>query len=103
MEQDFYLARLRHAGLTPILPDVTSRARIHHIIYDELCRNRIRDDSRMQFEAIAADLALQGADSLILGCTEIGMLLNTTNVPVPVFDSTLIHCETALDLALSDA
>ncbi|MCI4660792.1 MAG: aspartate/glutamate racemase family protein [Neomegalonema sp.] len=100
MEQDFYTGRLRAQGLRPIIPEAPDRALIHRVIYDELCKGRVQEQSRFAFEAIAARLAEAGADSLILGCTEVGMLLDQSNVGVPVFDTTLIHCEAALDLAL---
>ncbi len=99
MQESFYTDKLHAAGLTPIIPDTDDRSAIHRIIYAELCRDLITPESRSAFESIAARLIAQGADSLILGCTEIGMLLSQTNVAVPVFDTTLIHCETALDLA----
>lgn len=101
MEQDFYTGRLRQAGLKPMLPDVADRAETHRIIYEELCRDIVRPESRRIYEGIAARLAKNGADCLILGCTEIGMLLDSGNVAVPVFDTTLIHCEAALDMALN--
>ena len=101
MEQDFYTARLRACGLDPVIPDTNDRATTHRIIYEELCRDIMTAPSRTAFEEIAGRLAAAGADSLILGCTEVGMLLNAENVPVPVFDTVAIHCATALELALS--
>lgn len=101
MEQGFYTDRLRAAGLQPVLPDATDRATIHRIIYEELCRDVINPSSRSDYEAIAARLVASGADCLILGCTEVGMLLHAGNVPVPVFDTVAIHCEAALDVALA--
>lgn len=101
MEQPFYVGRLRVAGLQPVLPDAESRAVIHRIIYGELCRDVVTAQSRETFRRIAASLADAGADSLILGCTEIGMLLDQSNVALPVFDSLKLHCRAALDLALS--
>lgn len=100
MEQEFYTGKLRAAGLKPILPEAADRAKIHHIIYEELCKDIVTHESRLIYEGIAKHLAAKGADCLILGCTEIGMLLDEGNVPVPVFDTTQIHCETALDMAL---
>lgn len=102
MEQAFYTGRLRAAGLTPLLPGPDDRAETHRIIYEELCRDVVSEASRAAYEAIAARLAAAGADSLILGCTEVGLLLHAGNVPVPVFDTTQIHCAAALDAALSD-
>jgi len=101
MEQDFYKERLTQAGLQAIIPNDHDRATTHDIIYNELCRNTITDESRIAYEQIAQRLIKAGADCLILGCTEVGMLLNSDNVSVPVFDSTLIHCEAALTLALA--
>ena len=100
MEQTFYTDRLRDAGLAPVIPEDADRAETHRIIYEELCKDVVTDESRDTYEAIAARLVAAGADCLILGCTEVGMLLNQSNVSVPVFDTTLIHCATALDKAL---
>lgn len=100
MEQSFYLDRLAAAGLAPIVPEADDRAQTHRIIYEQLCRNIVDEDSRNRYVAIAERLRERGADCLILGCTEVGMLLNQGNVAVPVFDTTLIHCEAALDAAL---
>lgn len=99
MEQRFYLDRLSAAGLDPLVPDAADRAETHRIIYDELCRGEIRTESRAAYRAIAERLQAAGADSLILGCTEVGMLLNAQNAPLPVFDTTLIHCAAALEAA----
>ena len=100
MEQDFYTSRLEAAGLTPVIPGDADRAQTHRIIYDELCKDITTDESRAAYEDIAARLVAAGADCLILGCTEVGMLLNAGNVEVPVFDTTLIHCARALDWTL---
>lgn len=101
MEQSFYRDRLVEASLHPIIPDENDRAEVHRIIYDELCMDIIEDESRSKFEDVAQRLVDVGADSAILGCTEVCMLLNQGNVKVPVFDTTRIHCEAAIDLALS--
>ncbi|MBK5912267.1 aspartate racemase [Rhodothalassium salexigens] len=101
MEQDFYLDRLRAAGLAPLVPGAEDRAQTHRIIYDELCAGRVTEAGRRAFEAIAGRLAHAGADSLILGCTEVGLLLDDDNVPVPVFDTARLHCAAALDRALA--
>ncbi len=100
MEQAFYTDRLRAAGLDPVIPNDADRADTHRIIYDELCKDITTQGSRAIYEAIAQRLVDDGADCLILGCTEVGMLLDPTNVSVPVFDTTLIHCDQALDAAL---
>jgi aspartate racemase len=101
MEQSFYTDRLKAAGLDPILPDAPDRATTHRIIYEQLCRGIVTPDSRATYVAIAERLIQSGADSLILGCTEVGLLLNQGNVVVPVFDTALIHCAKALDLAMA--
>lgn len=100
MEQSFYIDRLIGAGLTPLTPGDADRAETHRIIYEELCKDVVTLESEEAYIGIAGRLIEAGADCLILGCTEVGMLLNAANVPVPVFDTTLIHCETALDRAL---
>ncbi len=100
MEQSFYTDRLVATGLKPVIPNEEDRAETHRIIYDELCKEITTDNSEAVCIGIANRLVEAGADSLILGCTEVGMLLNQRNVQVPVFDTTLIHCSTALDHAL---
>jgi aspartate racemase len=102
MEQSFYVGRLkdRH-GLDVVIPDEGGRADTHKIIYEELCSGVVRGASRQRYQQIAESLAERGADCLILGCTEVGMLLNDKNVSVPVFDTTLIHAEAAVAFALS--
>lgn len=100
MEQDFYLGRLRQAGLAPTIPNKADRAETHRIIYDELCHGVITPQSCTTYEDIAQRLLDAGADCLILGCTEVGMLLNAENVSAPVFDTTLIHCDAAIEAAL---
>lgn len=100
MQQTFYTDRLRAAGLDVQLPSAADQAEVHRIIYEELCKGVVTEASRRCYEAVASRLAAGGADSLILGCTEIGMLLGPSNVSGPVFDTTLIHAERAFDLAL---
>ncbi len=100
MEQTFYLDRLRGAGLDPIVPETPDRAETHRIIYEELCKNVVTERSRATYELIAQRLVDAGADSLILGCTEVGLLLNAGNVSVPVFDTVAIHCSAALNVAI---
>lgn len=102
MEQSFYLDRLTAAGLSHLVPDAEDRAETHRIIYEELCRDIVTEQSRTTYRGIAERLMERGADCLILGCTEVGMLLNQEVVSVPVFDTTLIHCEAALAMALGE-
>ncbi|AFL88056.1 aspartate racemase [Terriglobus roseus DSM 18391] len=101
MEQTFYTDRLIAAGLAPIIPKEADRAETHRIIYEELCRGVVTAQSETACAAIAERLVQRGADCLILGCTEVGMLLNQGNVSVPVFDTTLLHCDAALTFALA--
>lgn len=99
MEQRFYRDRLEAAGLDPVIPGEAERAEIHRIIFDELVRDEVNDTSRRVYEKIAAGLVAAGADCVILGCTEVGLLLNAGNVPAPVFDTVEIHCRAALEAA----
>lgn len=99
MQQSFYTDRLKAAGLTPVLPNAEDRATTHRIIYDELCKDVTLKESETAYIEIADRLVEAGADCLILGCTEVGMLLHQGNVSVPVFDTTLIHCAAALERA----
>ncbi len=101
MEEPFYRDRLRDRhGLDVLVPGAADRALVHRIIYDELCLGRIEDRSRDAYRRVADDLVAAGAEGVILGCTEIGMLLGNDDVPVPVFDTTALHAAAAVDLAL---
>jgi aspartate racemase len=101
MEQDFYTGRLREKfGLDVVIPDEADRTLVHQIIYDELCVGRVTETSRQAFVDVARRLAARGADCLILGCTEVGMLLDENNAPLPIFDTALIHADAAVDFAL---
>lgn len=101
MEQTFYTDRLKEAGLKPIIPNNSDRAETHRIIYEELCKDLTTKEGEVAYVSIAGRLIEAGADCIILGCTEVGMLLNQSNVDVPVFDTTLIHCDAALKKALA--
>ncbi|AGG87789.1 MULTISPECIES: aspartate/glutamate racemase family protein [Rhodanobacter] len=102
MEQAFYRDRLsmRH-GLRVIVPDAEDRETIHRIIYEELCLGNIKSESRGEYRRIMGILASQGAQAIILGCTEISLLVNQQDSEVPLFDTTAIHARTAADEALS--
>jgi aspartate racemase len=101
MEQEFYTGRLREKfGLDVVVPDQADRALVHQIIYDELCVGRVSEASGKAFVDVAKRLAMKGADSLILGCTEVGMLLDASNAPLPIFDTASIHADAAVDFAL---
>lgn len=101
MEQNFYKGRLaeRH-GLKVLVPSPASRRSVHTIIYDELCRGKILGSSRKRYLEIVNDLAAAGAEAVILGCTEIGLLLKPEDTPVALYDTTAIHAARAVDLAL---
>lgn len=96
MEQDFYRQRLieRH-GLEVIVPDDDGRELVHKVIYEELCLGRIRDESREAYRRIIGELAARGAQGVILGCTEIGLLIGPADVDVALFDTTALHARAA--------
>ena len=101
MEQDFYRGRLAQAhGIETLVPDAAGRDAVHRIIYDELCVGVIRDESREQYRRILAALVARGAEGIVFGCTEIGLLLAAADSPVPVFDTCEIHAAAAADAAL---
>ena len=100
MEQDFYVGRLRDQyGLDVLVPDADERADVNRIIYDELCLGVIDTTSRQRYRDIMANLVRRGAQGVILGCTEITLLVDATDTTVPVFDTTRIHAEVAVELA----
>jgi aspartate racemase len=101
MEQDFYRGRLeREFGLRVRVPESDSRQLVHDVIYGELCRGVIADASRAAFRRVVAQLAETGAQAVVLGCTEIGLLLRAGDVPLPLFDTTRLHAEAAAAFAL---
>jgi aspartate racemase len=101
MEQDFYVGRLRHVhGLDVLVPDEPDRRLVHDVIYEELCVGVIAEDSRAEYQRIIAGLADRGAEGILLGCTEIDLLVRPEDAPVPVFDTTRLHAHRAVDLAL---
>ena len=104
MEQDFYKGRLtqRH-GLTVIIPSEEERNVIHSIIYDELCLGQIKDVSKEAFKGAISDLETKGAGGIILGCTEIPLIVKPSDYEVPLFDTSALHARAAVDLALLDA
>ncbi|QNP68123.1 aspartate/glutamate racemase family protein [Streptomyces roseirectus] len=101
MEQDFYRDRLTARGLDVLVPEPEERAGVHKIIYEELCLGQVLDSSRETYVRIIEALAARGAQAVIFGCTEIGLLLDEETSPLPVFDTTLIHVRSALDWALA--
>ena len=102
MEKPFYADRLRERSQLPVVvPEAEDRAILHRIIYEELCRGELRPASREQFQRIIQALVARGADAIILGCTEISLLVGPADSPVPVFDTTEIHATAAVDWALA--
>lgn len=102
MEQDFYKGRLQRVfGLNVIVPEAGDRAVVHRVIYDELVQGRVEPASRDAYRAVIARLVGRGAEAVILGCTEIMLLVGPSDSPVPLFDTTRIHAEAAVDRALS--
>lgn len=101
MEGEFYVGRLRDRhGLDPLVPGEEGRAVIHRIIYEELCRGEVRPESKAVYLAEIEALRRAGADGLILGCTEICMLIGPEDTELPTFDTTRIHAEVAMGFAL---
>ncbi len=101
MEQDFYKGRLAdNFGLKVLVPERPDRQVIHRVIYHELCMGELSPSSRSEYLRIIDTLAEQGAEAVILGCTEIGMLVKQADTSVPLFDSTAIHAQKAVRLAL---
>lgn len=104
MEQDFYKGRLRdHFGLDVIVPGTEDRTTVHRVIYDELVQGRIEAASRDAYRAVIAGLAARGAEAVILGCTEIMLLVRPEDSAVPLFDTTAIHAAAAVERALGAA
>lgn len=101
MEQDFYVERLRNKGVECVIPDEAQRAEIHRIIFDELCKGVFKDSSRAALKAIVADLAARGAQGVVLGCTELPLILSAADVEIPVFDTTTLHALSAVEFALN--
>ena len=100
MERDFYTGVLEQRGFTVLTPGEKDRALVNRVIFDELCRGEIRDESRAAFLRIIDDLAARGAQGVILGCTEIGLLVHPEDTEIPLFDTTLIHARGAALAAL---
>ena len=102
MEQDFYRERLADHGLAVLVPDDAGRALVHRIIYEELVLGIVTESSREHYRAVIASLIERGAEGVILGCTEIELLVRPEDSAVPVFPTTRIHAEAAVKLALAD-
>jgi len=102
MEQAFYKGRLSELhGLEVLVPNVEDRKRVHEVIYQELCLGKIRPESKAEYLRIIASLAEEGAEAVILGCTEIGLLVEQADTQVRLFDTTVIHAAKAVEFAIS--
>lgn len=100
MQEDFYKDRLIRRGIRVLIPGAEDVELVNHVIFDELCLGTLKADSKAQFLRIIGDLSSQGAQGVILGCTEIGLLISQEDTPLPVFDTTLIHAARAVETAL---
>ena len=102
MEHGFYTDRMARHGIEVVTPDCDSRGVVHDVIFNELCQGQVRDASRARYLAIIEAARGQGIDSVILGCTEISLLVDPDALPLPGYDSTAIHADAAVRFALSD-
>ena len=103
MKQDFYKDRLSDRGIDVIIPDDVDVDVVNRIIFEELCVGKINEKSRKIFQKIIEKMQEKGAEGVILGCTEIGLLVHQSDVSVPVFDTTVIHAKKAVQIALTDS
>ena len=102
MEQDFYRRRLAERyGLEIVVPGATARADVNRVIFEELCLGRIEPSSKERYLEIIEQLVAEGAEGVVAGCTEIGLLVQQRDVQVPLFDTTVLHAAAAVDLALA--
>ncbi|NJC24319.1 aspartate racemase [Arthrobacter pigmenti] len=101
MEQDFYRNGLAAHGLTVLTPGPDDRAVVHRVIYEELCRGIVADASRREYQRIIRDLQNRGAEGVILGCTEIELLVSQADADLPLFPTTALHARAAVDAALA--
>ena len=102
MEQDFLTSRLAAQGLTVLVPEADERQAVHRIIYDELCVGVISDESRRTYQRVIEALAARGAQAIILGCTEISLLVKPEHSDLPLLDTTALHAQAAVVFALQD-
>lgn len=103
MEQAFYRQRMSDLfGIEVMIPDEASRSVVHRVIYDELCKGEVSPDSRMAYLDIIEEMHRKGAQAVILGCTEISMLVTQADTHVPLYDTTAIHADAAVEFALVD-
>lgn len=102
MTQDFYKERIIDQGIEVLIPDEEAIERVNTVIFDELCLGRINAASKQQYLAVIDQLKAEGAQGIILGCTEIGLLIQQADVDIPLFDTTEIHCTAAVKKALAE-
>ncbi len=102
MEQEFYKSRVEGYGIDVIVPDYHSRMEVNRIIYEELCLGSIVPNSKSYYIQVIHDLVQAGAQGIILGCTEIGLLIQQQDIDVPVFDTTAIHAQAAVSMAIQE-
>ena len=102
MEQDFLTSRLAAHGLNVLVPNADERQAVHRIIYEELCVGVISEASRQVYQRVIASLAARGAQAIILGCTEIGLLIKPEHSDLPLLDTTALHAQAAVAFALQD-
>jgi aspartate racemase len=100
MEDDFYVGRLEQHGFEVLVPEADDRKLVDRVIFDEMCRGLFLDGSRAEFVRIIDSLAARGAEAVILGCTEIGLLVRPGDSDVPTLDTCRIHAERVVELAL---
>ena len=103
MAGEFYRGRMHELGVEILLPSQPGRELVHRVIYDELCHGTIKPESRAAYREIVADLAQRGAQGVVLGCTEVELLLRPEDVAVPLYASTALHAAAAVRFALDDA
>jgi len=101
MEHDFYRARLSANGIDSVIPSLADRNAVHRVIYEELCLGQVKDQSRFAYREIMQRMIDDGAEGIVLGCTEIAMLVGQADCPVPIFDTTEIHARAAVEYALA--
>ncbi len=102
MEQDFYKQRLADKfAIDVLIPDAQGRETVHRVIYDELCKDVIKEESKAEYLTIIDNLTQQGAEAIILGCTEIALLVQQADTSIPLLDSTALHCAMALENSLN--
>lgn len=101
MEQSFYRDRLAAGGITVLVPEAADRGMVHSVIYDELCLGVVSDASRTRYLAVIDGLVAAGAEGIVLGCTEIELLIAQDDSPVPIFPTSRLHVEAAVEIALA--